>query len=89
MTALAGGGSHSVARKSDGTVWAWGSDAFGQLGDNVGLNDKAPVSVQGLTNVTAVAAGEAPCSGRVTSRKVEGASSARRPLDRDDHPRSA
>ncbi|MEO7594110.1 MAG: hypothetical protein ABI134_23060, partial [Byssovorax sp.] len=30
---LAAGGLHTVALKSDGAVWAWGYNVFGQLGD--------------------------------------------------------
>jgi alpha-tubulin suppressor-like RCC1 family protein len=30
---IAAGGVHSLALKSDGTVWAWGDDWYGQLGD--------------------------------------------------------
>ncbi|MFN8516971.1 MAG: RCC1 domain-containing protein [Chloroflexia bacterium] len=31
VSAIAGGGLHSLALKSNGTVWAWGNDDFGQL----------------------------------------------------------
>jgi len=32
---LGGRGYHSVAVKSDGTVWTWGWDQFGALGNGV------------------------------------------------------
>jgi len=40
----AAGYGHAVALKSDGTVWAWGYNNVGQLGDNdAGTNKQAPV----------------------------------------------
>ena len=58
ITAIAVGGDHVLARKADGTVWAWGENQYGQLGDN-SLNSYAyPVQVPGLSNVTHVAAGD-------------------------------
>jgi alpha-tubulin suppressor-like RCC1 family protein len=32
-TGVAAGIAHTVVSKNDGTVWTWGSNAFGQLGD--------------------------------------------------------
>ncbi|MGH9081230.1 MAG: hypothetical protein ACRDYE_14360 [Acidimicrobiales bacterium] len=58
-TAVAAGQSHSVALTSTGTVYAWGRDHEGQLGDNNMLNTTVPVQVAlpaGVT-VTAIAAG--------------------------------
>jgi hypothetical protein len=37
-----------LALKSDGTVWAWGWNAYGQLGDRTTTNRYTPVQVQGL-----------------------------------------
>jgi alpha-tubulin suppressor-like RCC1 family protein len=34
VIAVAAGGKHSLALKSNGTVWAWGSDSSGQLGND-------------------------------------------------------
>ncbi|MEK7078973.1 MAG: hypothetical protein AAB929_02785, partial [Patescibacteria group bacterium] len=56
-TFIAGGGDHSIALKDDGTVWAWGSNAYGQLGDGTWNDRNTPVQVSGLTGVSAVAAG--------------------------------
>ena len=63
VTAVAAGGSHSVALKSDGTVWAWGYNDSGQLGDGTTTNRSTPVKVSGLSGVIAIAAG---CWGQYT-----------------------
>ncbi len=58
IIAVAAGTSSSVALSADGTVWTWGSDANGQLGDGPELVDSAtPVQVSGLTDITAIASG--------------------------------
>jgi alpha-tubulin suppressor-like RCC1 family protein len=56
MTALAAGEWHSVALKSDGTVWAWGYNAFGRLGDGTTIERTSPVQTVGISGVTAIAA---------------------------------
>ena len=48
---------HSLALKSDSTVWTWGYNVGGQLGDGTRTDRNAPVQVIGLSGVTAVAAG--------------------------------
>src|SRR5512140_776591 len=55
---IAAGGSHTVAFKSDGTVWAWGYTAYGELGDGTTTGRSLPVQVTGLSGVAAVAAGD-------------------------------
>ena len=58
ITAVAAGMNHSLALKNDGTVWAWGSDTMGQLGDNASHGDRyTPAKVATLTGITAIAAG--------------------------------
>jgi len=71
---IAVGGLHSLALKSDGTVWAWGYGASGQLGNGpTGSQSATPVQVKGpnnegfLTNVTDVAAGSSDHSVAVKS----------------------
>lgn len=57
VTAIAGGYDHTIALKSDGTVWAWGYNFYGQLGDGTSTDKNTPVQVSGLTGVTAIASG--------------------------------
>ena len=45
VVSIAAGGKHSVARCSDGTLAAWGDNAFGQLGDNTTIDCATPVAV--------------------------------------------
>ena len=46
VVAIAAGGNHSLALKSDGTVWAWGYNGSGQLGDGTTTNRRTPTSIQ-------------------------------------------
>jgi len=55
VTAVAGGGAHSLALLSSGTAMAWGWNAFGQLGNETETNSDVPVEVEG--GITAVAGG--------------------------------
>lgn len=48
---------HSLALKSNGTVWAWGSNLYGGLGNGSTTNSTAPVQVLVLNNVKAISAG--------------------------------
>ena len=45
ITAIAAGGSHSLALASDGTVYAWGHNTYGQLGNNSTTQSNVPVAV--------------------------------------------
>ncbi|REE94927.1 S8 family serine peptidase [Thermomonospora umbrina] len=54
---VSGGVGHSLALKTDGTVWAWGDNANGQLGDGTTTDRLTPVQVSGLNGVVAVSAG--------------------------------
>lgn len=59
VTALAAGGEHSLALLADGHIMAWGRNQWGQLGNGATSSDSdEPVTVTGITNAIAVAAGE-------------------------------
>jgi alpha-tubulin suppressor-like RCC1 family protein len=57
VTAVSGGGAHSLALLANGTVVAWGSNTHGELGNGTTTNSDVPVAVSGLSGVTAIAAG--------------------------------
>ena len=55
--AVSAGYDHALALRSDGTVWVWGGNRFGQLGNGSFADQTSPVEVAGLTGVTQIAAG--------------------------------
>ncbi len=57
VIAVSAGIEHSIALKSDGTVWGWGGNRFGQLGNGSSDDSSIPVQVAGLDRITNVAAG--------------------------------
>ncbi|MCS7074299.1 MAG: hypothetical protein NZ108_07515, partial [Bacteroidia bacterium] len=59
VIAISGGsaGYHSIALKSDGTVWTWGRNTDGQLGHGDNTNKNVPTQVPGLSNIIAIAGG--------------------------------
>ncbi len=58
-TQVAAGDSHACAVRNDGTVWCWGNNSNGQLGDGTATDRDAPVQVTMLKNAVAVGAGAA------------------------------
>jgi alpha-tubulin suppressor-like RCC1 family protein len=59
VVGVAAGLNHVLALASDGTVWAWGHNFSGQLGDGTKVDQPSPVRVKGLDDVRAVGAGDA------------------------------
>jgi len=55
---VAAGYDHTVAVKTDGTLWASGDNGYGQLGDGTTADKLSPVQVGTDTNWQVVAAGE-------------------------------
>ena len=56
VAAAAGGSSHSLALKTDGSLWAWGSNRYKQLGDD-SINGYTTTPVKIMYGVIAIAAG--------------------------------
>ncbi|WP_168121721.1 stalk domain-containing protein [Paenibacillus sp. HB172176] len=70
IVGVAAGGSHSLALREDGTVWAWGGNTEGELGDGTrsvydgqtqsyikNENKSIPFQVKGLEDIVYIAAG--------------------------------
>ena len=54
---VAGGYYHTVAVRTDGTLWAWGHNDLGQLGDGTTTTRSTPAQVGSATGWQGVAAG--------------------------------
>jgi YD repeat-containing protein len=59
VTSVDAGGYHNLAVADDGSVWAWGWNALGQLGDGTTTDRHQPVLVPNVYGATAVSAGMA------------------------------
>jgi len=58
-TVVSAGGLHSCGVAADGSLWCWGRNAFGQVGDGSTQDRLSPAMVAGLSrDVAAVSAGE-------------------------------
>lgn len=57
VTAVSAGDGYALALRNDGTVWAWGYNIHGQLGDGTIINRNTAAQVAGLSGVVAIAAG--------------------------------
>jgi alpha-tubulin suppressor-like RCC1 family protein len=80
VTAIAAGGEHSLALLESGTVMAWGDDEYGQLGNSSVQEteheevevrrSEVPVPVEGVSDVTAIAAGQRDSLALLASQTV-------------------
>jgi alpha-tubulin suppressor-like RCC1 family protein len=57
-TKITGGAHHTVSIKTDGSLWAWGFNYFGQLGDGTIYDKHVPTRIGTDTDWVTVAAGE-------------------------------
>ena len=54
IIAVKAGGMHSLALKSDGTVWAWGENGSGQVGIGSTVDQPVPVQVAEIDDIVAI-----------------------------------
>ncbi len=54
---IAAGAEHSMAIKTDGTLWAWGRNSEAQLGDGTNNNSNVPIQIGTDNNWVTVSAG--------------------------------
>ncbi|MCL2569777.1 MAG: hypothetical protein FWE16_01045 [Firmicutes bacterium] len=57
ISAVSGGGSHTLAIDGDGYLWAWGNNYFGQLGDGTRRNRNRPTRIPLDTQFKKISAG--------------------------------
>ena len=57
VLSVSAGEDFAVALKKDGTVWAWGDNTDGQLGEGDNFPSSSPLQVPGLSNIVKVTAG--------------------------------
>jgi len=57
--AIGSGGHHTLAIRTDGTLWAWGENMTNQLGDGTTTDRFSPVGIGAATNWESVVAGTA------------------------------
>jgi alpha-tubulin suppressor-like RCC1 family protein len=73
VTAISAGSFFSLALLSDGTVKSWGDDTYGQLGNGnsgKGMFSSTPIAVMGLSEATAISAGEYSSLALLASKRV-------------------
>jgi len=59
VTSLSAGPGYAMAVRLDGTVWAWGQNSSGRIGDGVPTSTHTtPFQIAGLTGITSVATGQ-------------------------------
>jgi alpha-tubulin suppressor-like RCC1 family protein len=69
---VSAGGGFCTAIKTNGTLWTWGSNASGRLGQNtaVAANRSSPVQVGALTDWAQVSAGDDSCAAIKTNGTI-------------------
>lgn len=58
FVAISSGNSFSIAIAKDGTLWSWGDNFYGQLGDGTKINRSYPKKIPGISDVIKISCGE-------------------------------
>ncbi|PKM94318.1 MAG: hypothetical protein CVU84_12745 [Firmicutes bacterium HGW-Firmicutes-1] len=58
VSKISSGQVHNLMLKSDGTVWAWGANTYGQLGNGTTESSNSPIKVKGLDHIINIFAGD-------------------------------
>lgn len=61
IVAVSAGGGHLLALASDGTVWTWGDNTYGQLGYSGTFPDRLARQVPNVVGIVEIAAGGSHC----------------------------
>jgi alpha-tubulin suppressor-like RCC1 family protein len=70
VAALSVGNDYACALKTDKTVWCWGDNGSGQLGDGTVVSRTRPARVPGLANVVQISAGTQHACALLADRTV-------------------
>jgi alpha-tubulin suppressor-like RCC1 family protein len=71
VVAVSAGAIHRCAVKADGTVWCWGGDGLGALGDDTTVvGSRTPILIPGISNAATVSAGGFSTCAVSRSKKV-------------------
>jgi len=70
-TAVAVGNTHACALLTDGSMKCWGSNSFGQLGDNTTTSKRTPVPVSGISNAVDIALGGRHSCAQLTNKSLK------------------
>ncbi|WP_300564979.1 T9SS type A sorting domain-containing protein [Flavobacterium sp.] len=67
-----GNNPHILATKTNGTLWAWGRNSGGQMGNGTNIDSKIPVQIGSNTNWSVIAAGQSHSIGIQTNGTLWG-----------------
>jgi alpha-tubulin suppressor-like RCC1 family protein len=72
MWSMISGGGHAtfIGVKADGTLWSWGRNDMGQVGDNTTINRSSPVQITSATNWRYAAVGVSFCCAINTNNEL-------------------